>query len=295
MNDYVLTCSSTADMSQDYFDERNIDYVPFTFNLDGADYPDDLGKSIPFDEFYQKISEGSMPTTSQINSDKYIEFFQKYLEDGKDVLHISFSSGLSGSYNSANIARNELLEKYPDRKLVVVDSLSASSGYGLLVSLAADLRDSGSTFEEIDKWLEDNKLHLNHWFFSSDLTHYQRGGRINTTTMHVGNLLKICPLMNVNNEGKLIPRTVIRTKKRVIKEIVNKMEALAQDGLDYSGRCFISHSNCYEDAREVAKLIEERFTSLEEPIVINNIGTVVGSHTGPGTVALFFMGDEREE
>ena len=295
MSNYILTCCSTADMSQEYFDKRSIPYVSFHFTLEGVEYPDDLGKSVPFDKFYKKISEGVMPTTSQVNVNQYMDFFGPFLEEGKDILHISFSSGLSGSYNSANIAREELLEKYPDRELVIVDSLAASSGYGLLVDMVADMRERGSTLEEAYEWLEANKLNLNHWFFSGDLTHYRRGGRINAPTMYIGNALNICPLMNVNKEGKLIPREKIRGKKHVIKEIVKKMEELAQDGLDYSGKCFISHSDCYKDARAVADLIEEKFTSLDSSVLINSVGTVVGSHTGPGTVALFFMGDKRED
>lgn len=295
MSNYILTCCSTADMPQEYFDKRDIPYVVFHYTLDGVEYPDDLGKTVPFDTFYKKITEGSMPTTSQVNVNQYVDFFEPLLKEGKDILHISFSSGLSGSCNSANIAREELLERYPDRKLVVIDSLAASSGYGLLVDLAADMRDKGSSLEETCEWLEANKLNLHHWFFSGDLTHYKRGGRINAPTAYVGNLLNICPLMNVNDEGKLIPRRIIRSKKRVIKEIVKMMEDHAQDGLNYSGKCFISHADCFDDAREVADLVEEKFPSLNGTVMINSVGTVIGAHTGPGTVALFFMGDKREE
>lgn len=282
-------------MPQEYFDKRDIPYVVFHFTLDGVEYPDDLGKSVPFDTFYNKISEGSMPTTSQVNVNQYIDFFEPMLKEGKDILHVSFSSGLSGSYNSANIARDELIEKYPDRKIVVIDSLAASSGYGLLVDMAADMRDNGNTLDETAEWIEANKLKLHHWFFSVDLTHYKRGGRINAPTMYIGNLLNICPLMNMNDEGKLIPRTMIRGKKRVIKEIVKMMEDHAEGGLNYSGKCFLSHADCYYDARDVADLVEEYFPSLNGPVMINSVGTVIGAHTGPGTVALFFMGDEREE
>lgn len=282
-------------MPQEYFDKRDIPYVVFHFTLDGVEYPDDLGKSVPFDTFYNKISEGSMPTTSQVNVNQYIDFFEPMLKEGKDILHVSFSSGLSGSYNSANIARDELIEKYPDRKIVVIDSLAASSGYGLLVDMAADMRDNGNTLDETAEWIEANKLKLHHWFFSVDLTHYKRGGRINAPTMYIGNLLNICPLMNMNDEGKLIPRTMIRGKKRVIKEIVKMMEDHAEGGLNYSGKCFLSHADCYYDSRDVADLVEEYFPSLNGPVMINSVGTVIGAHTGPGTVALFFMGDEREE
>ena len=295
MTDYMLSCSSTADMPLEYFQKRGIPFIPFHFSMDGKEYPDDLGQTISFDEFYKRIAAGAMPTTSQVNVAQFIEFFEPHLAAGKDILHISFSSGLSGSYNSAVMAREQLLEKYPDRKLQVVDSMAASSGYGLLVDMAADLHDGGRTLEDVQAWVEENKLNVHHWFFSTDLAHYKRGGRISATSAAVGSLLNICPLMNVNNEGKLIPREKIRGKKRVIAEIVQKMETYAQNGTDYSGKCFISNSACYEDARAVADLIEQKFPKLNGKVMINSVGTVIGSHTGPGTVALFFIGDKRQD
>ena len=295
MSDYILSCSSTADMPLEYFQKRNIPFIPFHFSINGKEYPDDLGQSMSFDEFYKRVADGALPTTSQINVAQFIEFFEPYLVAGKDILHISFSSGLSGTYNSAVMAREQLLEKYPDRKLQVVDSMAASSGYGLLVDMAADLRDGGGTLEEVYAWVEENKLNIHHWFFSTDLSHYKRGGRISATSAAVGSLLNICPLMNVNNEGKLIPREKIRGKKRVISEIVQKMETYAQNGTDYSGKCFISNSACYDDARMVADLIEQKFPNLNGKVMINSVGTVIGSHTGSGTVALFFMGEKRQD
>ena len=294
MTDYVLSCCSTADMPLEYFQKRNIPFVPFHFSMAGKEYPDDLGQSMSFDEFYKRIAAGAMPTTSQVNVAQFIDFFEPYLATGKDILHISLSSGLSGTYNSAVMVREQLLQKYPDRKLLVVDSLGASSGYGLLVDMAADLRDSGETLENVYAWVDENKLNIHHWFFSTDLSHYKRGGRISATSAAVGSLLNICPLMDVNYEGKLIPREKIRGKKRVISEIVQKMETHAQNGMDYSGKCFISNSACYEDARLVADQIEEKFPNLNGKVMINSVGTVIGSHTGPGTVAIFFLGDERK-
>lgn len=295
MPDYVLTCCSTADMPYEYFQKRNIPFVCFHYNMDGKEYLDDLGQTMSFEEFYGRIAAGSMPTTSQVNVGQFIDFFEPYLRDGKDILHISLSSGLSGSYNSANIARKELLLKYPSQKIFIVDSLGASSGYGLLTDMAADMRDNGATIEDVYASVEENKLNIHHWFFSTNLTHYKRGGRIPATTAIVGNLLNICPLMNMSYDGKLIPRTKIRGKKLVINEIVRKMEAHAKDGTDYSGKCFISNSLCYDDARKVAELVEEKFPHLNGPVMINSVGTVIGSHTGPGTVALFFFGDKRKD
>jgi DegV family protein with EDD domain len=167
------------------------------------------------------------------------------------------------------------------------------SGFGLLTDMAADMRDNGKTIEEVYNWLEENKLNVHHWFFSTDLTHYKRGGRISAASAVMGSLLNICPLLNMSYDGKLIPRRKIRGKKQVIAQIVNMMEVHAKDGLNYSGKCFISNSACYEDARKVADLIEEKFPNLSAPVMINSVGTVVGSHTGQGTVALFFVGDKR--
>lgn len=295
MAEFTLTCCSTADMSRKYFEERDISYVCFHFNMDGVEYPDDMGLSMPIDEFYKRIENGAAPTTSQVNVDQYEALFTPILESGRDILHLTLSSGISGTYNSCMIAANKLREKFPDRKLIVIDSLAASSGYGLLIDYAADLRDSGMGAEEAVEKLEEAKLYVHHWFFSTDLTSYYRGGRISKTSMVMGNLLNICPLLNVNDEGKLIPRQKYRGKKKVIEEMVKRMEEHAQNGLDYSGKCFISQSACYDDAKKVAALIEQKFPKLNGSVVINDIGTVIGSHTGPGTVALFFWGDKREQ
>ena len=293
MSSFVLTCCSTADLPKEYFDQKNIPYACYHFIMDGNEYKDDLGQSIPFHEFYQKIADGSMPTTSQINMTEFMAFFEPYLQEGKDILHISMSSGISGTCNSAMNAMNELLEKYPDRTIKVVDSLAASSGYGLLFNKLVEMRDAGKSLDETYLFAEENKLNLQHWFFSSDLTHFKRGGRISATAATLGNILNLCPLMNVDYEGKLIVRQKIRGKKKVIVEIVNKMIELAEDGKEYSGKCFISNSACEEDARKVADLIEATFPNLNGKVEINSIGAVIGSHTGPGTVALFFWGEKR--
>ena len=212
-----------------------------------------------------------------------------------DILHVSLSSGLSGVYNAANIAKNCLLEKYPDRKIYIVDSLGGSSGYGLFMDKLADLRDSGMGIDKLYVWANDHKLELHHWFFSTDLTFYVKGGRISKASGWFGTVLQICPLLNVNNKGQLVPRFKIRGKNRVIQEIVNKMENYAQGGLDYNGKCYISNAACYEDARSVAALVEARFPNLNGCVEINSVGTTIGSHTGPGTLALFFWGEKRND
>ena len=293
MSDYVISCCSTADLSKEHFEKIDVHYCCFHYEMDGVQYLDDLGQSMDFDVFYQRMTDGAMTKTSQINADEYEEYFTQFLSQGKDILHLTLSSGISGTFNSANLAKALLEDKYPDRKIYVIDSLAASSGYGLLVDHLATMRDSGATIDELAAWVEEHKLNLNHWFFSSDLTFFIRGGRISKAAGAVGTVLNICPLMNVDFEGRLIPRYKIRTKKKVIQAIVDKMAEQAEGGTDYNGKCFISHSACEEDAKAVAALVEERFPNLNGRVLINSIGTTIGSHTGPGTVALFFWGQKR--
>ena len=293
MADFILSCCSTADLSREHFEKRGISFICFHFELDGTPYMDDLGKSIPFDEFYQRMTDGADTKTSQINVEEYCEYFEHFLQEGKDILHLTLSSGISGSVNSARIAQGMLREKYPERNIFIVDSLAASSGYGLLMDKLADLRDEGKSIDEGREWAEENKKKLQHWFFSTDLTFYVKGGRVSKTAGFIGNVMNICPLLNVNFEGKLIPRQKVRTKKKVIAEIVDRMEQNAENGLDYDGKCYISNSACEEDAKAVAELVEARFPKLNGKVEINSIGTTIGSHTGPGTVALFFWGKER--
>ena len=295
MSDYVISCCSTADLSREHFEKIDVHYCCFHYEMDGVQYLDDLGQSMDFDVFYQRMTDGAMTKTSQINADEYEEYFTQFLSQGKDIIHLTLSSGISGTFNSANLAKALLEDKYPDRKIYVIDSLAASSGYGLLVDHLAAMRDSGATIDELAAWVEEHKLNLNHWFFSSDLTFFIRGGRISKAAGAVGTVLNICPLMNVDFEGRLIPRYKIRTKKKVIQAIVDKMAEQAEGGTDYSGKCFISHSACEEDAKAVAALVEERFPNLNGHVLINSIGTTIGSHTGPGTVALFFWGQKRED
>lgn len=293
MENFILSCCSTADLTREHFDRRDIHYICFHYELDGKQYKDDLGESMPFDKFYQAMVDGADTKTSQINASEYEEYFEPFLAAGKDILHVSLSSGISGSFNSANIAKEMLQERYPERKIYIVDSLIASSGYGLMVDTLADMRDKGMDIDEIYTWIEENKLRFHAWFFSTDLTFFIKGGRVSKTSGFVGKVLNICPLLNMDNQGRLIPRFKIRTKKKVIEAIVNQMEQLADEAADYSGKCYISQSACYDDATAVAKLVKERFPKLQGGVEINDIGTTIGSHTGPGTVALFFWGAKR--
>ena len=293
MSDYIISCCSTADLTKEHFEKKDIQYICFHYELDGVQYPDDLGQSMPFDKFYQAMTDGADTKTSQINADEFEAYFEPFLQQGKDILHLCLSSGITGVFNSANIAKDMLEEKYPDRKIYIVDSLAASSGFGLFVDKLAELREEGKNIDEVYEWALENRLKMQHWFFSTDLTFFVKGGRVSKTSGFVGNMLNICPLLNVNVDGKLIPRFKIRTKRKVIEAIVNQMEQHAENGLEYSGKCYISQSACYADARAVADLIEARFPNLDGKVLINDIGTTIGSHTGPGTVALFFWGNER--
>lgn len=293
MSDYILSCCSTADLSKEHFERRDVHYICFHYLLNGESYPDDLGQSIAFEDFYKMMADGAETKTSQVNVAEFVDYFRPFLEDGKDILHVTLSSGISGVINSAQTAAELLAEEFPDRKIYIVDSLGASSGYGLIMETLADMRDEGKSVDEVHEWIEANKLRMHHWFFSTDLTFYVKGGRISKASGFFGTMLNICPLLNMDNLGRLIPREKIRTKKKVISTIVDRMEECADDGLDYSGKCFISQSACVEDAKAVAALIEERFPKLNGKVEINYVGTTIGSHTGPGTVALFFWGKER--
>lgn len=294
MENYIISCCSTVDLSKGHLLSRNIYYICFHYELNGKEYKDDLGESMPFDELYEAMRQGAETKTSQINAAEYEEYFETFLKEGKDIFHLSISSGVSGAYNSANIAKDILQEKYPERKIYIVDSLGGSSGSGLLVDELADLRDEGKTIDELKEWIYQNRLKLQHWLFSSDLTYFMKGGRISKTAGIVGTILNICPMINVDKEGKMIPRYKVRGKKRAKEALVKQMETDAREGIGYRGKCYICHSGCYEDAREVAAMVKERFSNIKEDIIINSIGTAIGAHSGPGTIGIFFWGNERE-
>ena len=293
MADYIISGCSIADLSEEHFKERDIQYACFHYSLDGVAYSDDLGKSMSLDDFYTAMQNGAETKTSQVSAGEFTEYFTPFLEAGKDIIHVCISSGISGTLNAANVAKADLEEKYPDRKIYIVDSKTASSGVGLLLDKMADLRDEGYTIDELYAWVEENKLKVHAWFFTTDLTFFVKGGRVSKVSGWAGTILKICPLLNVDVNGKLTPREKIRTKAKVINAIVGKMTALADDRTEYNGKCYLSHSACPEDAQAVAKLVNEQIPGTQGKTVINNIGTTIGSHTGPGTVALFFWGDKR--
>ena len=291
MSDYVISCCSTADLNREIYSQRDIKVADFHFEIDGKQYMDD-GK-FPIADFYSAMQKGAMTKTSQINVDEYIAHFTPFLEEGKDILHLTLSSGISGTINSANIAADELREKYPDRKLYIVDSFAASSGYGLLMDAIADKRDEGMTIDELKNWAVEHRLELNHWFFTTDLTYLVRGGRVSKAAGWFGGKLKICPLLNVDFQGCLIARSKHRGKPAVIRAAAKKMLENANGGANYNGKCYISQSACRGDAEELIKEVENLIPAMKGKVEVFDIGTTIGSHTGPGTVALFFWGNKR--
>ncbi len=291
---FTLSCCSTVDLPYSYMESRDIPVLFYTYVVDGREYDDDMGRdpeALP--RFYAFLKEGKLPQTSQINVAAYTEFFEKLLDKGGDVLHIAFTSGQSGSVHNAFLAAEELKDRYPGQRLVVIDSLCSSSGYGLLVDYAADMRDEGKTLDEVAQWVLDNRNKVHHQFFSSDMTQFRRTGRVSGAAAAVATVLNICPIMRLDDKGAIKAYSKVRGKKKAVETTVDTMEQCAQNGRDYDGKCFVCHSQCPEDARLVIEAVEERFPKLKGKIRLCDIGTIIGSHAGQGTVAVFFMGNER--
>jgi DegV family protein with EDD domain len=290
---FILSCCSTVDLPYSYMEQRDIPVLFYTYVVDGKEYVDDMGRdpeALP--RFYNFLKDGKLPQTSQINVETYLEFFEEQLKKG-DVLHLSFTSGQSGSVHNAELAAKILNEKYPDKKLVVIDTLCSSSGYGLIVDSAADMRDAGATLEETAEWVMQNRNKVHHQFFSSDMTQFHRTGRVSGAAAMVATIMSICPLMRLDSKGAIKAYSKVHGKKKAVQATVDEMEKHAQGGRDYDQRCFVCHSKCPEDAQMLIDAIEERFPKLRGKIRLCDIGTIIGSHSGPGTVAVFFYGDER--
>lgn len=293
MEDYILSCSSTADMTNGYYSSRDIHHIDSTYSIDGQIYDESMGESVPLSDFYEKMRNGINPTTSQIDMADYKEYFKKFLEDGKDVLHICLSSSISESYLTATAAAEELKGEYPERQLHVVDSLSASAGMGLLIDILADKRDEGMPIDRLKLYAENSKKYINHWFFSTDLTTYLKEESLTNFTYKIGKTLNFCPLMCVDGDGKLVVIEKVKTKKKTMEAIVSRMEVQAVDGKRYTGKCFISHADSEKEATKLASMLEARFPNLKGNVEVKEIGHIIGAHTGPGTVAVFFIGDKR--
>ena len=291
---FILSCGSTVDLPFKDCQARDIPVIFYTYVVDGKEYIDDMGRdpqALP--HFYEMLKAGHLPHTSQVNTQSYIDFFDDLLEKG-DVLHIAFGTGLSSSAANAKAAAQEVAARHPQRRIRVVDSLAASSGYGMLVDMVADLRDNGATLDEAADWAEANKLHINHQFFSTDLTHLRRNGRVSGAAAFLGTVLGICPIMHLNAEGRIIAYDKVRGKGNAVKETLRVMTERAEGGTQYDGRCYICHSNSLETAQRLSDAVMQTFPNVKN-VRICDIGTIIGSHTGQGTVALFFYGKDRSE
>ena len=292
MSEYMIMTDSTVDLPKEYLtEELGVPYIPLTYLIDGQSYEDMIG--LTGEEFFAKVRAGSMPTTSQINPEQAREALEPYLKEGKDILYIAFSSGLSGTYNSIRMAAEELQEEYPERKLIVIDSLCSSSGYGLLVDGAADLRDEGKSMDEITDWVLEKRKKVHHQFYSTELKFYRRSGRMSGAAAAIGTVLGICPIMRLDDKGRIIAYDKVRGKKNAVARTVETMKRHAENGENYSGKTFICHSNCLADAKATKAAVEAAFPHLNGEVRICDIGTIVASHSGPGTVAVFFFGDDR--
>ena len=290
MENYILSCCSTMDLRKGWAEERGVNLIYAKFFLEGEEFRDDFYESISQDKLFERMLSGEKSQTTQVNTEEYIGSFRKYLEQGQDIFHICLSSGVSGTFNSCHIAKDILLEEFPERKIEIVDSLMASSGYGLLVDKACMLKKQGLDMEtlrvELEKWR--NRLHG--YFFTSDLRFFIQGGRVSKAAGFIGGLLKICPVLKITEEGKLKPIEKVRGKKQAMENILSKME---KEGYLSTEKCFISHSACPLDAKKLAESIRDRFHP-EGNMEIFDIGGTIACHTGPGTVACFFFGKEKE-
>ena len=289
MREYVITTDNNADLPKEYYKEHNVGCMYFSYTMDGVLYKQD--SYMPEGEFYGKMRAGSMPTTAQVNPEEARLLFEPYLKEGKDILHIAFSSGLSGTYNSCRIAVEELREEYPDRIITIIDSLAASLGQGLLVYLAQKLKEDGADMQTVAEWAENHCKNIVHLFTVDDLNHLYRGGRVSKTTAVLGGMLNIKPILHVDDEGKLIPIGKVRGRKKSILELASLMDEKLGSCKDTCDTIFISHGDCLEDAEFLAEKIKERYQIKTE--IVNYVGSVIGAHSGPGTLALFFVGDLR--
>ena len=288
MNEYVIMTDSACDMKPELLAEWGVPFRSLTYRFDGSDqeYTD---SSIPAVEFYAKMKAGSVAKTSAVNSESFLQMFEEALKNGKDVLYLGFSSGLSTTFNSARIASLELAERYPDRKITVIDTLAASAGFGLLVYLAVQKKNAGASMDEVAAYIEELKWKLCHWFTVDDLVYLKRGGRISPTAAFVGNVLGIKPVLHMDNEGHLINMFKVRGRKTAVTSLADQYGKLAEDPA--GGTVFISHADCINDVEELASILKERHGASVH--IVTDVGPVIGAHSGPGTLALFFIGKER--
>lgn len=290
MRDFVITTDTTSDLPADYVSKHNLGMLSLTYTINDQTY--NWFHPLPVKDFYNSMRDGSLPTTSQVNPEEAQTLFESIItKQDADILHIAFSSGLSGTYNSCRLAAEELAEKYPDHKIIVIDSLCASLGEGLLVHKAVTMKDAGHSLEETAAWIEENKLHVVHNFTVDDLFHLYRGGRVSKTAAFVGTMINLKPMLHVDDEGHLIPVSKVRGRKKSIHTLLDSMEKQVGSWRDKNDIIFISHGDCEEDAKALAELIKERMGY--DSFLINYVGPTIGAHTGPGVMSLFYMGDNR--
>ncbi|SHI98200.1 DegV family protein [Parasporobacterium paucivorans] len=289
MGNFVITTDSTADLPASFLEEYGVKIVPLYYSMDDIIYGGEFQMSEK--EFFDKMRSGSAATTMAANPDAAEAVLRAHLEEGMDILHISFSSALSSSYNSEVIAAKALIEEFPERKILVIDTLCASLGEGLVVCKAVKMQKDGKTMEEIAEWIENEKLHVCHLFTVDDLKYLARGGRISKTAALIGSLASVKPILHVDNEGKLVPLENVRGRKKAIAKLVDNMESAIKGYEDQNDTVAISHGDCPDEADLLASLVRERFGDRE--FIINCISPTVGAHSGPGTLALFFMGSPR--
>ena len=284
-----IITDSSCDLPREYVDDNNIEVISLVLNLNGQIIKDDLGKTLSYKDFYQKMRDGATPTTSQVNAHEFEEAFIKHIKNGDSIIYISISASLSGTFNSANIAKNNLLEEYPEAKIELVDSLSASIGQGLLVLKACEMRDNGASIEEIVEWLEENKRKVIHSILIDDLNHLKRGGRISGATATIGGLLNIKPSAYLDDEGKLAQGEKIKGKKKALRFLANEVKERAIDSENEV--LYICHGDCQEEAESLRDIIEQEVKFKN--VIINYVGNVIGAHTGPGALAVIFLGKNR--
>lgn len=289
MREYVITTDNNSDLPESYLKEHGVGCTYLSYSMDGQNYTHD--NFLPVEEFYARMRAGSMPTTAQVNPVDVKAVLEPYLKEGKDILHLAFSSGLSGTYNSSKIAAEDLQEEYPDRKIIVIDSLNASLGQGLMVHMAVKMKDEGKSLEETAQWIESHIQNFASVFTVDDLNHLYRGGRVSKTTAVVGGMLNIKPVLHVDEEGKLVSIGKARGRKKSLQALVDEMDKRIGSYASTCDTVFLSHGDCQADVDYVLSKVKEKYPI--QTVVVNHVGATIGAHSGPGTVALFFLSDKK--
>lgn len=293
MTDFILSTTSSADLSIEELYKEDIKWIGYPYQLDNKEYIDDLGKTISLDQFYQRMTEGASVSTSQITYVRYIDYFEDLLKYEKDILHLCLSSGITGEYQQALMAKKELEEKYPERKILVLDSLTGTTGQGLLILEMNKLRKEGKSIEEVYDWAVNNRLKINAMIFTTDLTYLVRGGRLSKAAGSFGNLLNICPIIEFNINGVLVVKDKIRTKKKAMKALIDIIKNDRIEDIENINRIYVIHTHAYEDALELQKMLRKKLGDFDGEIKIAEIGTTIGSHLGPGSIGLAFWSKTR--